>query len=621
MFRKSKSTIRIVLVVGALSVLPALTGMAQECGNVNADPGGLVDLADITLLSNHLFIDFAPLPNPADADMDKVPGVTTLDLHVLIDHIFGSLAPLDCNVIPDTTFPPGPDVIEFRNRVVPAGVTDWMVEVWMHSPEPYLGLTLPFEYFSADPSITLDTIVIAPEPVVYGRGYVHQSLPRGMITYSKGGEDEYPPGEHLVATLFFSCDPSMTSTEIGFVPAGFPPTDHELVVMRTGGPRVVMGTVPGLQLDLCWATGDVNGSGTLDITDMTALVNILCVSHDIPPDIYIADVTGDCVVDTLDAYAIACVIFGPCADTPVLPVETCCDPEVVFCGASDTTVGLGGSEVTVDTTGGDTTYVAQVDATGKQGIRYYPSNPGASRGVSMDLTNADMTVDGANITLTAHAMMIDNFTREEELGLVGLCGITNPIGLDARLQVIADFNAIGDPDVFVQAFDGDQLSGQTTVAGGGLIAYVGDNIHGYPWIDRMELHATEPPAFIIYLDQFARIELYTGAVLFGDNIRLIAENATKTLEGVYESNATAGYMGWFGTGYTSNVCCRGYKGNVDADVTDGVTLGDLTVLVDHLFISLDPLYCPEEADIDLQQDGNVTLGDLTVMVDHLFISL
>ncbi len=73
-------------------------------------------------------------------------------------------------------------------------------------------------------------------------------------------------------------------------------------------------------------------------------------------------------------------------------------------------------------------------------------------------------------------------------------------------------------------------------------------------------------------------------------------------------------------------CCTGSSvGNMDC-IAGVVDMGDLTVLIDHLFISLDPLCCVEEGDVDLSGQpnpvpGDVDMGDLTVLIDHLFISL
>jgi hypothetical protein len=51
-----------------------------------------------------------------------------------------------------------------------------------------------------------------------------------------------------------------------------------------------------------------------------------------------------------------------------------------------------------------------------------------------------------------------------------------------------------------------------------------------------------------------------------------------------------------------------------------ITMGDLTVLIDHLFISFTPLWCDAEGNTDMSPDGLITMGDLTVLIDHLFIS-
>ncbi len=75
-------------------------------------------------------------------------------------------------------------------------------------------------------------------------------------------------------------------------------------------------------------------------------------------------------------------------------------------------------------------------------------------------------------------------------------------------------------------------------------------------------------------------------------------------------------------------CCQGTSvGNLDC-VPGVPDMGDLTILIDHLFISLDPLCCVAEGDVDLsgQPDPEsdpacVDMGDLTVLIDHLFISL
>ena len=61
-------------------------------------------------------------------------------------------------------------------------------------------------------------------------------------------------------------------------------------------------------------------------------------------------------------------------------------------------------------------------------------------------------------------------------------------------------------------------------------------------------------------------------------------------------------------------------GNVDCSVGDGVDIGDLTVLIDNLFISFTPLCCTAEANCDGDPANNVDIGDLTALIDNLFVS-
>ncbi len=76
----------------------------------------------------------------------------------------------------------------------------------------------------------------------------------------------------------------------------------------------------------------------------------------------------------------------------------------------------------------------------------------------------------------------------------------------------------------------------------------------------------------------------------------------------------------------SEGCCVGETvGNMDGE-PGIVDMGDLTRLIDLLFISLQPIECVEEGDVDLSGQpepvgSDIDMGDLTVLIDHLFISL
>jgi len=70
----------------------------------------------------------------------------------------------------------------------------------------------------------------------------------------------------------------------------------------------------------------------------------------------------------------------------------------------------------------------------------------------------------------------------------------------------------------------------------------------------------------------------------------------------------------------AEACCAGLTGNVDSDPDNIIDLGDLTALIDYLFITFTVPACMVEANIAGDSGGVVDLGDLTALIDYLFIS-
>jgi hypothetical protein len=108
---------------------------------------------------------------------------------------------------------------------------------------------------------------------------------------------------------------------------------------------------------------------------------------------------------------------------------------------------------------------------------------------------------------------------------------------------------------------------------------------------------------------------------------MLRQNATHTLNRRTIFNRVVGYAGtalivlaliWLVPSVAEGSCCEGLCGNIDCDPAGLVDLGDLTALIDYLFITSAPLCCQQEADMD----GNpgIDLGDLTALIDYLFIS-
>jgi choice-of-anchor B domain-containing protein len=67
-------------------------------------------------------------------------------------------------------------------------------------------------------------------------------------------------------------------------------------------------------------------------------------------------------------------------------------------------------------------------------------------------------------------------------------------------------------------------------------------------------------------------------------------------------------------------CCLGLAGNVDADVSDIVDIGDLTRLIDFLYLSRSPVTCPDEANVDADPERTIDIGDLTSLIGFLYVS-
>lgn len=70
---------------------------------------------------------------------------------------------------------------------------------------------------------------------------------------------------------------------------------------------------------------------------------------------------------------------------------------------------------------------------------------------------------------------------------------------------------------------------------------------------------------------------------------------------------------------TVGCCCIGGLGNVNYDTDDAVDIADIQALIDNLFLSLTPVACPEEA--DLNYDLGLDITDLQVLIDNQFLTL
>lgn len=71
--------------------------------------------------------------------------------------------------------------------------------------------------------------------------------------------------------------------------------------------------------------------------------------------------------------------------------------------------------------------------------------------------------------------------------------------------------------------------------------------------------------------------------------------------------------------FTVGCCCVGRLGNINYDLQDNVDIADIQALIDNLFLSLTPLGCFDEA--DLNYDLVIDITDLQILIDNQFLSL
>jgi hypothetical protein len=93
---------------------------------------------------------------------------------------------------------------------------------------------------------------------------------------------------------------------------------------------------------------------------------------------------------------------------------------------------------------------------------------------------------------------------------------------------------------------------------------------------------------------------------------------------VLGNEATPGGLAWiddleFGAAIPGG-CCVGMSGNVDGDPSEIIDIGDITALIDYLFISFAVPECLAEANVDGDLSGVIDIGDVTALIDYLFIS-
>ena len=67
-------------------------------------------------------------------------------------------------------------------------------------------------------------------------------------------------------------------------------------------------------------------------------------------------------------------------------------------------------------------------------------------------------------------------------------------------------------------------------------------------------------------------------------------------------------------------CCHGFTGNTNCDADEKRNLSDITKLIDHVYLTRQPLCCYESGNTNGDPEGKINLSDITRLIDHVYIS-
>jgi PKD repeat protein len=165
----------------------------------------------------------------------------------------------------------------------------------------------------------------------------------------------------------------------------------------------------------------------------------------------------------------------------------------------------------------------------------------------------------------------------------------------------------------------------TSVVGLRSAGMTASRVSWVPSQDKMALHLAIDPMFAIEPGIGPVATIY-----FRDETGGATGETPITIEpySIYELEFTSHAGAYSPVGEAGIVfqgCCRGVVGDVNGIGGDEPTIGDISILIDHLFLSGIELGCYPEADVNQSGWGNpdaddITIGDVSVLIDHLFIT-
>jgi len=220
----------VFLLLLGMIFIPSSVFAQYTCGDASND--GTVNIQDLVFYYNYMFRIGDPPEEPDAADMDGLDGISLNDAAYLTYYLYDEgEAPL-CPPFPDSTPPLTNDTLEIRNTLIPPGVDNIKIDLYIHSPvgDTIYGASFPFTYSCPGADLLLAQIIFPDSGIAkvgaVNRGEIYLSEDAGMIGYTKLSTYNPAPTEGLIASLIFSVDPSGEERTITITPTELAPSNE-----------------------------------------------------------------------------------------------------------------------------------------------------------------------------------------------------------------------------------------------------------------------------------------------------------------------------------------------------------------------------------------------------------
>jgi hypothetical protein len=570
---------------GIIDVLAALD-FEDVCGDVNDD--GVVDISDLSYLTDY-FYESGPRPPFMDAaDVDSLYGVTNNDAQYLADYLYDGGPASNCLPYPDTALPVTEDTIKIAGTKIIPGSDGTRVDLVLKAVSDIPALAFPFFYSCSTTSLVLDSISFSGSAYA---AYVNKfasfeaGVKKGVIGLINTGESIPVPGENLLASLYFSITPSSDTHYVLIDTTNYEPVGSAVFSRTTSRLEAFLPVITGLD------------------SYIDPYIHVMTTGSDETGDgnFYNPYATIQKAVDMADEGDTIMVYDGVYQGTGNAPftinakqlvIMSRNGPEVTVIDGQGTTRAIDISNTVELTTVIDGFTIRNC---------YQPAGGGIlCEYAVLTIKNCIFTGNtgwgGAIFCNSASPRIVNctfvkNSSNHDNQGAAIFClGNTEP----DIVNCIFAFNSPGNAIYCLSATPGPHL----------YCCDVYGNEHG-DWDGCIAGQAGADNN--ISLDPF-----FCDTALGDYHIRSTSPCAA-------ENDNCGFFMGALWVDTSCHGCCIGLTGNTDCSAEDEPDITDITRIIDFLYLSHDPLCCPEEADTDGSY-GPPDISDITRLIDYLYLS-